>query len=174
MAHFNQLSAGVNITPQPPEGTKIAINLSSLPLMQTGFNIPVSISTPSSAKVLSPDIIIRSATIMAHFDTGASRTSIDTGLAQYLGLTPVGISPTHTAAGKVNMPNFAVDITFPGSKLAPFINLPIGSCKLPFQIEASGKIEITPQNFSLLIGRDMMSRWNVVWNGPTSTVFISD
>jgi hypothetical protein len=25
-----------------------------------------------------------------------------------------------------------------------------------------------------LIGRDVMSRWNIVWNGPTSTVFISD
>jgi hypothetical protein len=26
----------------------------------------------------------------------------------------------------------------------------------------------------ILIGRDIMSRWNIVWNGPTSTVFISD
>lgn len=174
MAHFNRLTAGVNITPQPPKGTKITLNAAPLPLMQTGFNMPVSISTPSSAKTLNPDIVIRSATIMAHFDTGASKTSIDTGLAKHLGLTPVGVSPIHTAAGKVNMPNYAVDITFPGSNLSPFINLPIGSCKLPFQIGSSGQIEITPQNFGLLIGRDMMSRWNIVWNGPTSTVFISD
>lgn len=174
MAHINRITAGVNITPQLPKGTKIALNMSPDPLMQTGFNIPISISTPSSAKTLNPDIAIRSATVMAHFDTGASKTSIDTSLAQYLGLTPVGVSPIHTAAGKVDMPNFAVDITFPGFKLAPFINLPIASCKLPFQIGPSGSIEVTPQNFGLLIGRDMMSRWNIVWNGPTSTVFISD
>lgn len=29
-------------------------------------------------------------------------------------------------------------------------------------------------NFGLLIGRDIMSRWNIVWNGPTSTVLVSD
>ncbi len=174
MAHISQLAAGVNIAPKPSEETKITLNATPVPLMQTGFNIPLSISTPSSAKTLNPDIVIRSATIMAHFDTGASKTSIDTGLATYLGLTPVGISPIHTAAGKVDMPNFAVDITFPGSKLSPFINLPISSCKLPIQIKSSGEIEISPQNFGLLIGRDMMSRWNIVWNGPTSTVFISD
>ena len=72
------------------------------------------------------------------------------------------------------MPNYAVDISFPGAKLSPFINLPIGSCNLPFKINDDGKIMISPQNFGLLIGRDIMSRWNIVWNGPTSTVFILD
>jgi hypothetical protein len=31
-----------------------------------------------------------------------------------------------------------------------------------------------PRNFGVLLGRDVMARWNIVWNGLTSTVFISD
>ena len=174
MSHVNQIAAKINVAPQLPNGTKINLVLAPDALMQTGFNMQVSISTPSSAKGVDPDIEIKTATIMAHFDTGASKTSIDVGLAQHLGLIPVGMTTIHTAAGPAAMPNYAVDISFPGTRLMPFSNLPISSCKLPFKIDESGNIAISPQNFGLLIGRDMMSRWNVVWNGPTSSVFVSD
>lgn len=173
MSHIHQISAQLNSSVKLPSGTQLKLTLTHIPLMQTGFNIPVSISTPKNPN---PENIqdIKSATVMAHFDTGASKTSIDTKLAEFLGLVPVGAGMIHTASGKVQMPNYAVDISFPGAKLSPFINLPIGSCNLPFQINDDGRIIVSPQNFGLLIGRDVMSRWNIVWNGPTSTVFISD
>lgn len=173
MAHIHRISAQLNSSAKLPDGAQLRLTLTHIPLMQTGFNLPVSISTP---KKPNPESVqdIKSATVMAHFDTGASKTSIDTTLATFLGLVPVGADIIHTAAGKTQMPNYAVDISFPGVKLAPFINLPIGSCNLPFKISDDGKIVVSPQNFGLLIGRDIMSRWNIVWNGPTTTVFISD
>ena len=107
---------------------------------------------------------------MAHFDTGATNTSIDINLAKHLNLIPIGQSVNYTAGGPQKMPNFYIDLSFPGTTLKPFHNLRIGSCNLPFDV----KNGIHSRNFGILIGRDIMSKWNIVWNGPTSTVFISD
>ena len=172
MAHISQIAAKL-ASQGLPAGAKLQLSFDHVPLMHQGFNIVVSISAPKSHDP-SKEQDIKTATVMAHFDTGASRTSIDTKLANFLGLVPVGAGIVHTAGGSVQMPNYAVDISFPRSRLSPFISIPIGSCNLPFKIEESGSIQISPQNFGLLLGRDVMSRWNIVWNGPTSTVFISD
>jgi len=161
------------INPPPPVGTQVGMSISPLPLLLTGMNISVAISTasaylrnPSFNKDLASKIIV-----MAHLDTGASRTSIDIGLAQHLKLLPTGISPSLTAGGLTTMPTFAADLSFPNTSLSAFVNLPIGSCRLNFNIK--GNLN-DPKNFAVLLGRDVLSRWNVVWNGPTSTVLIND
>ena len=174
MAQFSYFHPNISITPLPSQQTRANLSFSPVPLSVFGLNIAVSVSTPSLEKLQNPNVEIRTATILAHFDTGASKTSIDTALAERLGLVAVGLSEIHTAAGSVLMPNFAVDISFPGTKLQPFINIPISSCKLNVKMDQNGEIAMSPQNFGLLIGRDIMSRWNIVWNGPTSSVFISD
>jgi hypothetical protein len=111
---------------------------------------------------------------MAHFDTGAGSTSIDIGLAQHLKLLPIGLSENITAAGAQTMPNFAIDISFPNTKLSPFFNLRIGSCKLKFDLAKSLENPNVPTNFGLLLGRDVMSRWIITWDGPSSSVVIAD
>lgn len=111
---------------------------------------------------------------MAHFDTGASITSIDINLASHLFLNATGQSISHTASGAHQMPTFAIDLSFPNTNLLPFSNLQIGSCHLNFNIKNCEQNPNDPKNFGLLIGRDIMSKWNIVWNGPTSTVFIND
>lgn len=174
MSHVSQITAQINFSQKLPEDMKVSMGFSPEPLKQMGYNMFVMISTPSMTKNANPQMEIKSIAVMAHFDTGASRTSIDKTLAAYLGLAPVGMGSVHTAAGLTQQPNFAVDIAFPGTELSPFINLPISSCDLPFKFDDNGSPIMSPQNFGLLIGRDIMSKWNIVWNGPTSTVFISD
>ena len=110
---------------------------------------------------------------MAHFDTGASVTSIDIGLAKHLNLLTMGQTESRTAAGLQTMPNFAIDILFPTTSLSPFYNLRVGSCNLGFDLANNMKPD-KMQNMGLLIGRDIMSRWNIVWNGLSSTVIVSD
>jgi hypothetical protein len=61
---------------------------------------------------------------MAHLDTGASVTSIDRALAQYLNLMPTGQSIIRTAAGPQSMPTFVIDLSF-RADLSPFFNLQI-------------------------------------------------
>lgn len=172
MAHSSQIFGGFQASPSLPDGTKLRMVFSPVPLARIGFNIPVVISAPVPPSDPEQDAPseVKSATVMAHFDTGASITSIDESLAEHLGLVPIGVGISHTAGGETQTSNYVIDLSFPNSKLSPFSNLRISSCKLGYDI--SGKA--SPQNFGLLLGRDVMTRWNIVWNGPTSSVFISD
>jgi hypothetical protein len=164
---------GFNITPPPPEGTVFSTKISSAPLFLMGMNIPVEISTATVFKNPPSNISSSSVLAMAHLDTGASITSIDIALAKHLNLIPTGQSFSRTAAGTQSMPTFVIDLTFQGD-LSPFFNLQIGSCNLGFDLSPQSLANPNDRNFGILIGRDIMSRWNIVWNGPTSTVFISD
>jgi hypothetical protein len=94
-------------------------------------------------------------------------------LAKHLGLVSTGQSTSGTAAGPQSMPTFVIDLSFRGV-LSPFQNLQIGSCKLGFDLQYCLSNPNDPRNFGVLLGRDVMARWNIVWNGLTSTVFISD
>lgn len=55
------------------------------------------------------------------------------------------------------------------------------TCEFPFvnsssKIDDKGNFEVSKNHFGVLIDRerDIMSKWNTVWNGPASTVFVSD
>ena len=164
----------INLFPQPPEGTNVHLSFTPEYLVRSGLSIPILISTPALAKLKDTSIEVRTATIYALFDTGATKTSIDVGLAQHLALAAVGMSTISTAAGLAVTPDFVADISFPGTPLRPFANIPVGSCTLNPKKDDNGHIIVSPTNIAALIGRDIMSRWNIVWNGPTSSVFISD
>ena len=173
MSHVSQISAQFQIVPQPVQGTQVNMGFSHIPLERNGFAMLVAISTPAALKQAAPSAPVFTETVTALFDTGASRTSIDGGLAERLHFIPVGLSTTHTAAGPVPCTDYVADISFPGTALKPFRNLHIGSCKLPV-VSGGDVVALTPQNFGMLIGRDVMAKWHITWHGPTSTVFISD
>jgi hypothetical protein len=170
---FTYYNFGFNITPPPPPGSKISAKIDGTQLCLTGLNIPVELSTATVFRKPVNGVSPSSVLAMAHFDTGASITSIDIALAKHLKLFPTGQSISKTAAGPQSMPDFVIDLTF-HADLSPFLNLQIGSCDLGFNLQQGLSDPNDPKNFGILIGRDVMSRWNIVWNGPTSTVFISD
>jgi hypothetical protein len=174
MGFFQWHNVGFNINPPPVPETQISLVESPFPLLALGLNIPVELSTASIFRRIPSPSPMSSITVMAHFDTGASVTSIDIELAQYLNLVSLGQSESYTASGPQVMPKFALDLSFPNTALSPFVNLNIGSCHLKFDLQESLKNHNDPQNFGILLGRDIMARWNIVWNGPTSTIFISD
>jgi len=146
-------------------------HFSPAPLLRCGMNIPVIVSA-SSAYLRMPNAVQSARlTILAHLDTGASVTSIDIKLARHIGLLPVGISRMRTAAGSVRFSAFTIDLQFPNSTLSACVDLPVSSCDLGFDLS---KPWTDARNFGVLIGRDAMAHWNIVWNGPTSTVIIND
>ena len=173
MAVFNHHAISFKISPTPKENTSVTVDFSPIPLLQHGFNLPVEISTATVFRESPLSFPLSSMVVMAHFDTGASSTSIDINLAKHMDLLVLGQKEVRTAAGKRILPNFAVDISFLNTKLSPFYNLPVGSCDLGFILEPE-KSQLKPQNMGLLLGRDIMSKWNIIWNGHTSTVIISD
>jgi hypothetical protein len=169
---FFRHNIGININPPPPANTQVAISISSNNLKLAGLNIPIEILTASIFRQGSNPAPLSSIVVQGHLDTGASKTSIDVNLAKHLRLIPTGQSTSMTASGPMLMPDFSIDLSFPGTSLSPFVNLKISSCKLGFDLS---NIDTNDQrNFGILLGRDIMSLWNIVWNGPTSTVFITD
>ena len=86
----------------------------------------------------------------------------------------MGFSKAFTASGVEVFPDYAVDIHFPNAELRKYTNLKVGSCSLPYNHSLHDDQRMTQSNFGVLIGRDMMARWNIVWNGPSSSVFIAE
>jgi hypothetical protein len=167
MAILNYIPYNLKIKPQPVAGTQASVTYNSMALQAAGLNMQILIAVFLSEK---SKIAPKSVTIMGHCDTGAGMTSIDIKLAELLGMVPVGTSTIYTANGKAKTKNYIVSVSFPNTNLKPFDKLQINSCNLGFDISQASNA----QNFGILIGRDIMSRWNIVWNGPTSSVFISD
>jgi len=167
MAHLLHFDNFINIDPPLPPNSRVTASSSSRMLSFLGFNIPVIItSVPLDKNASSPKSVL----VMAHFDTGASVTSIDEKIAKELELSPVGVTNMQTAAGLKSAKTYIADISFPHTALRGY-RLNISDCNLPY----NGNItDLSPQNFSVLLGRDIMTNWNIVWNGPSSTVFISD
>jgi hypothetical protein len=166
MAHFAQTQYSIKIDPPPPNVEKITAITGSKALSVSGLNFPVALTGLQSQKQKQPKSVI----VMAHFDTGASITSIDRRVAKELDLSPIGIAKMQTASGLEESKRYMLQIAFPNTGLKGY-RLDVGDCNLPF----NGKFnDISHGNFAVLIGRDIMSKWNIVWNGPTSTVFISD
>lgn len=144
-------------------------------LFQQGFVMPIIIQASSAPlRRMMSEIPKSPLLVMALLDTGATTTTISDKVAEALELIPLGFSKIYTAAGLAESADYAVDISFPNGALTGFANLKVGSCNLPYNenLPEEQRMEVT--NFGALIGRDMMSRWNIVWNGPTSSVFISD
>jgi hypothetical protein len=112
---------------------------------------------------------------MAHVDTGASHTTISLALATHLGLIQTGSGSSSTANGQATNPTFAIDLQFLNCNLQPRVDLQVGSCNLAhFSVQVAQQTPFNPKNFGLLIGRDIMSKWHLTWDGPSSTVIISD
>jgi hypothetical protein len=156
------------LTPVAQRGVTFSPN----PLAYCGLIFQVSVSPSVVAPIDEPtEAATPSAVVFALLDTGATYSSIDVGLADFLNLKITGMSRMMTAAGPTEAPNHVVDLHFPGSSLAPFIHLPITSCQIGFDVNADRN---NPRNFAMLIGRDVMARWSIGWYGPTSTVMIND
>jgi len=166
MGSIRSQSIDFQFIPPPPQGTTVNFRISPFSLLSNGFNISVLVSTASLYQLPNNPQPLKTAQIVAHFDTGATKTSIDIELAKQLNLVPIGESPSYTAAGLRQATDFVIDLSFPGSNLHPFRNLQISSCML---INPTA-----PLPFKMLIGRDVMSRWNIIWDGPTSSVIVSD
>jgi len=167
MAHYVHNNIQFKLDPPPVVQTNVDFQLGPYALSRFGFNIPV-IANSIPLHREAPNA--KSKLVMAHFDTGAVITCIDEKLADELELLPIGVSTIQTANGPKDVKQYVIDVSFPGTGLKGYC-LSVNSCSLAYKPEFGNA---DPTNFALLIGRDVMAHWNIVWNGPTSTVIISD
>jgi hypothetical protein len=147
-------------------------------LAQVGANLQVEVATASAyVNSASQPVPRQSLVVWAHLDTGASHTSISPALAQHVQLTSIGLGPaSQTANGLAPaQPAFAIDLVFVGTSLTSKTNLRVASlAALPFSLQQHQAAPTDPRNFGVLIGRDVMSTWHLMWDGPMSMVIVSD
>jgi len=144
-------------------------------LANLGYNLRVEIATASAFVNNVPSPAQRqSIQVWGHLDTGAARTAISPIIATHIGLVQTGASAIHTANGSALNPTYAIDLIFAGTTLKARTDLGVASCTLPFTLAAHQSSPNDPKNVGVLIGRDIMAAWHIMWDGPTSTIVISD
>jgi hypothetical protein len=98
-------------------------------------------------------------------DTGATRSCVDTVIMKQLGVHPIGIATSGTAAGPVNHSLYPAHFTFPAAKIEIDFASVVG-VNLTGQ-EAGGK------HIVALIGRDVLAMGIFVYNGHTGAFTIA-
>ena len=122
-------------------------------LVRNGPTLLVEILPPKEARVL-VEKAGKAAPIEkagALIDTGAGRTSIDSGIAQRLGLIPRDKIVVHTAGGIVHQMLYDATLLIPAlgfSRELPVFGAPLAS-----------------QSFHVLIGRDLLACGTLVYSG---------
>jgi len=101
----------------------------------------------------------------ALIDTGATRTGVDKSVITELGVQPVGIARTLTAGGEVEQNLFPAHFRFPGEN----INIDFSSV---LGVNLTGH-KVGKQSIIVLLGRDVLSRFLLVYNGPGGFFSIS-
>jgi len=97
----------------------------------------------------------------ALFDTGASISAVDNSAITNLGINPMGVTQVHTPGGTVQQNLYPLRFFFPTlSNLTIDFNAVIGS-------------ELRSQGIIALVGRDVLSRCMLVYNGLVGICTIS-
>ena len=148
--HFTFDSAATGPGPHPLP--------SAVALASGGANTPVDVSAPTALAAALP--AATSATGLAHVDTGATLTCVHEPILQGLGLKPVGVINSGTAAGPVQQSLYFARLTFPVFGWSGDLQV-VG-------VDPSGQQVPTdpPQNMTALLGRNLLQYWLLVWNGP--------
>jgi predicted aspartyl protease len=98
--------------------------------------------------------------VEALIDTGASRTVINPALATSLGLQQVDTIKVAHVGGVAEAPVYAAAIEFPNTELESVPALEVIASTLP------------SQPVSCLIGRDILQRWILTYDGRTGVITI--
>jgi predicted aspartyl protease len=134
-------------------------------LRRSGPKIRVTISNPRSAHAAAEraGVVLKEPfTVTALIDTGASRTVVTPQLAPTCGLRQTGVARISSAGHITERPEYAGAIHFPDSELKGFDPVSLVVCPLP------------EQDVACLLGRDVLERWNLTYDGRSGFVEIEE
>lgn len=98
---------------------------------------------------------------LALFDTGATSTCVDTDIIKQLGVRPVGRIRAFTAGGPSEQSLFPARLYFPRLKFSVEFGSVMGANLKRFRIMR--------RNLVVLVGRDILSRCVLIYNGPQAS-----
>lgn len=146
-------------------GVKFSRSYSRTELRRSGPKIKVTIGHPHSALVLAEQSQVelkKPYTVTALIDTGAARSVISPQLATTCGLRQTGQARISSAGHITDRPEFAGAIYFPDQALKGFDPMSLVACPLP------------EQDVACLLGRDVLERWNLAYDGRSGLVEVEE
>ena len=147
------------------EAAKFSRSYSRTELRRSGPKIRVTIGHPEAAlkaarqagkKLKDPF------TVTALIDTGAARTVINPQLVETCGLRRTGEAQIASAGHVTKRQEFAGAIHFPDHDLAAFDPISLVACPLP------------EQDVACLLGRNVLERWNPIYDGRSGYVEVEE
>ncbi len=149
---------------QSPTGNKISPHIlySGGPLISVAITIPnalVQLYQKEQRPIPAPISGI------ALIDTGATKTCVHDKIMEKLGVQTTGVTTTHTANGPKQSNLYPAHFSFP----APKIEIDFNSV---LEVDLSGQT-FQNQQIVALIGRDLLSRAVLVYNGPAGMFTIA-
>jgi hypothetical protein len=135
-------------------------------LNETGPLVAVEIGVPAALKQHLAEKGIPIPAPIAGFalvDTGAFATAVDESIFADLGVSPIDEIPTDSphGAGKSNV--YPASVTFPGMAVTDMPMERVVGCKLKWKTKDDKEIV-------MLLGRDLLRWFLLVYNGPSSDV----
>jgi hypothetical protein len=104
---------------------------------------------------------------VALIDTGASITSFDASVVTQLAINPNGLAMVGTAGGPQQQLTYQARFSFPGTPLPGFEHPRVLGCNL------TGQTVLNQQPMIALIGRDILARAVLVYNGSAGMFSLS-
>lgn len=144
---------------------KYSRSYSRTELRRTGPKISVTIGHPEKAIALAKQSHVgleKTYTVTALIDTGAARTVISPQLAATCGLQQTGQARISSAGHITDRPEFVGAIQFPNQGLRGFDPVSLVACPLP------------EQDVACLLGRDILERWNLIYDGRSGLVEVEE
>lgn len=141
-----------------PDGT---VDFHPGPLHVQGPILPIEVHVPSilaayfSERNETPPAPVAG---LALIDTGATNSCVDNKVIASLGVKPVGIIKTGTAGGVVEQHVYPAKFRFPVEGMEVEFNRAVG-------VDLTGQT-VAGHDIIALIGRDLLTRWVLIYNGP--------
>jgi len=134
------------------------------------LTVAIGLSQPKAAILrITNQPVPQKQIVQALIDTGASGTVIDQGLVPLLGLVQIGTLLMHSAsATNIVVPTYDVMFAIGGPAKGPAMGL--------HYVEQNIQVTSAPlaiQNIGALIGRDILSKCLLTYNGPACTVSLA-
>ena len=98
----------------------------------------------------------------ALIDTGAQRTVLSPEAVRKVGLSKINEADVRGVGGIVKAGIYVASLQFPRCGLSSIEVLEVSCCALPHIL------------YHCLLGRDVLSRWKFVYDGPTGSWYIED
>ena len=99
-------------------------------------------------------------------DTGAFNTAVDQSVFDALGTQPIDTITTYTPHGEAKSPIYPASLSFPGMALTDMPMERIIGCSLKWNTRDGREI-------IMLLGRDLLQYFLLVYNGPNNDITMS-